>query len=69
MAGSLLWSELWQTRSEKHLSSFDLTFRRYSGNEFWGWAMLTGAHERGVTLRLIEPGKPNGNAYLVVFNG
>jgi transposase InsO family protein len=26
-------------------------------------------HERGVTLRLIEPGKPNQNAYIESFNG
>jgi transposase InsO family protein len=31
--------------------------------------MLTWAHERGVTLRLIEPGKPNQNAYIESFNG
>jgi len=27
------------------------------------------AHARGVTLRLIEPGKPNQNAYIESFNG
>jgi transposase InsO family protein len=27
------------------------------------------AHERGVQLRLIEPGKPNQNAYVESFNG
>jgi transposase InsO family protein len=37
--------------------------------EFCGPAMLTWAHERGVTLRLIEPGKPNQNAYIESFNG
>ena len=31
--------------------------------------MLTGAHTHGVTLRLIEPGKPNQNAYVESFNG
>ena len=31
--------------------------------------MLTWAHEQGVTLRLIEPGKPNQNAYIESFNG
>ena len=31
--------------------------------------MLTWAHERGVALRLIEPGKPNQNAYIESFNG
>jgi transposase InsO family protein len=37
--------------------------------EFCGRAMLTWAHDRGVTLRLIEPGKPNQNAYVESFNG
>ncbi|GAA0252131.1 hypothetical protein GCM10009126_16840 [Rhodanobacter caeni] len=31
--------------------------------------MVTWAHERGVQLRLIEPGKPNQNAYIESFNG
>jgi len=31
--------------------------------------MLTWVHERRVTLRLIEPGKPNQNAYIESFNG
>lgn len=31
--------------------------------------MLTWAHERRVTLRLIEPGKPTQNAYIESFNG
>jgi transposase InsO family protein len=37
--------------------------------EFCGRAMLTWAHERRVTLRLIEPGKPNQNAYVESFSG
>ena len=37
--------------------------------EFYGRAMLTWAHERRVTPRLIEPGKPNQNAYIESFNG
>ena len=36
--------------------------RTDNGKEFRGRAMLTWAHDRGVTLRLIEPGKPNQNA-------
>ena len=40
-----------------------------NGKEFCGRAMLTWAHTRGVTLRLIEPGKPNQNAYVESFNG
>ena len=30
--------------------------------------MLEWAHTHGVTLRLIEPGKPNQNAYIESFN-
>lgn len=43
--------------------------RTDDGKEFCGRAMVTWAHERGVTLRLIEPGKPNQNAYIESFNG
>jgi len=31
--------------------------------------MVTWAQERSVQLRLIEPGKPNQNAYIESFNG
>jgi len=31
--------------------------------------MLTWAYAHSVTLRLIEPGKPNQNAYIESFNG
>ena len=43
--------------------------RTDNAQEFCGRAMLTWAHERGVALRLIEPGKPNQNAYIESFNG
>ena len=43
--------------------------RTDNGKEFCGRAMLTWAHERGVKLFLIEPGKPNQNAYIESFNG
>lgn len=43
--------------------------RTDNGPEFCGRAMLTWAHDRGVDLRLIEPGKPNQNAYIESFNG
>lgn len=43
--------------------------RTDNGPEFTGRAMLTWAHQRGITLRLIEPGKPNQNAYIESFNG
>ena len=41
----------------------------YYGKEFCGKAMVAWAHERGVQLRLIQPGKPNQNAYIESFNG
>lgn len=43
--------------------------RTDNGKEFCGRAMLNWAHDRGVRLFLIEPGKPNQNAYIESFNG
>ncbi|MFZ3176188.1 MAG: IS3 family transposase [Thiobacillus sp.] len=43
--------------------------RTDNGKEFCGRAMLGWAHDRGVKLYLIEPGKPNQNAYIESFNG
>jgi putative transposase len=43
--------------------------RSDNGKEFCGKAMVSWAHARGVQLRLIEPGKPNQNAYIESFNG
>jgi len=43
--------------------------RTDNGKEFCGRAMLSWAHSHGVKLRLIEPGKPNQNAYVESFNG
>jgi len=43
--------------------------RTDNGKEFCGKDMVKWTHERGVTLRLIEPGKPNQNAYIESFNG
>ena len=43
--------------------------RTDNGPEFTGKAMLNWAHRNGVVLRLIEPGKPNQNAYVESFNG
>jgi putative transposase len=43
--------------------------RTDNGPEFAGKAMLTWAHRHGIDLRLIEPGKPNQNAYVESFNG
>jgi putative transposase len=43
--------------------------RTDNGAEFTGKAMLTWAYRNGIELRLIEPGKPNQNAYVESFNG
>ena len=43
--------------------------RADNGPEFVGRAMLNWAHRNGVSRRLIEPGKPNQNAYVESFNG
>jgi putative transposase len=43
--------------------------RSDNGPEFTGKSMLNWAHRTGVVLRLIEPGKPNQNAYVESFNG
>ena len=43
--------------------------RTDNGKEFCGKAMLTWSHEKAIALRLIEPGKPNQNAYIESFNG
>lgn len=43
--------------------------RTDNGKEFCGKAMVTWGHARGMDLRLIEPGKPNQNAYVESFNG
>lgn len=43
--------------------------RTDNGKEFCGRAMLNWAHQHGVQLRQIQPGKPNQNAYIESFNG
>ena len=40
-----------------------------NGKELCRTAMAIRAHENGVALRFIEPGKPNQNAYVESFNG
>ena len=43
--------------------------RTDNGKEFCGKAMVAWAHDKEIALRLIEPGKPNQNAYVESFNG
>lgn len=53
----------------KHQRGLPKVIRSDNGKEFCGRAMATWAHENGVNLRFIEPGKPNQNAYVESFNG
>ena len=53
----------------KHERSLPKVIRTDNGKEFCGRAMLQWAYQQGVVLRLIEPGKPNQNAYVESFNG
>lgn len=60
------------TRILDHLAAergLPQAIRTDNGKEFCGRAMLTWAHARGVKLFLIQPGKPNQNAYIESFNG
>jgi len=43
--------------------------RADNGPEFTGKALMEWADQHGVTIRHIEPGKPNQNAYIESFNG
>lgn len=43
--------------------------RTDNGKEFCGKTMVSWARARGVQLRLIQPGRPNQNAYVESFNG
>jgi len=66
MSGQLLTRALDRLALQRGLPQ---AIRTDNGKEFCGRAMLTWAHERGVKLFLIEPGKPNQNAYIESFNG
>ncbi|MFA1262766.1 IS3-like element IS1389 family transposase [Xanthomonas axonopodis] len=52
-----------------HSRGLPQVIRTDNGKEFCGKAMVAWAHDRGVQLRLIQPGKPNQNAYVESFNG
>ena len=43
--------------------------RTDNGKAFCGKTMVICVHARGMQLRLIEPGKPNQNAYIESFKG
>jgi putative transposase len=44
-------------------------FRMYYGPEFVGAALDTWAHDHGVVLDFIDPGKPVQNPFIESFNG
>lgn len=46
-----------------------MALRTDQGPEFTGKALDQWAYERGVTLKLIQPGKPTQNAFIESFNG
>ncbi|WP_455433388.1 IS3 family transposase [Xanthomonas hyacinthi] len=52
-----------------HSRGLPKVIRTDNGKEFCGRAMVAWAHAHGVQLRLIQPGKPNQNAYVESFNG
>lgn len=52
-----------------HSRGLPQVIRTDNGKEFCGKAMVIWAHQQGVQLRLIQPGKPNQNAYVESFNG
>lgn len=52
-----------------HTRGLPRIIRTDNGKEFCGKAMVAWAHELGVQLPLIQPGKPNQNAYIESFNG
>lgn len=65
MGGNQLVAILEQIASTRGLPQ---GIRTDNGKEFCSRAMLSWAHARGVQLFLIEPGKPNQNAYIESFN-
>ena len=66
MGGNALTRVLNRLRVERGLPR---VIRTDNGKEFCRRAMLTWAHQHQISLRLIEPGKPNQNAYVESFNG
>jgi len=65
--GGALLTRLMETICQER--GYPQVIRTDNGKEFCGKAMLSWCHAHGVKLRLIEPGKPNQNAYIESFNG
>lgn len=55
--------------NHKRVDRLPKAIRTDNDKKFCGRAMVSWAHARGVQLFLIEPGKPNQNAYIESFNG
>lgn len=75
--GEVCWPDAyhWRALFDAHSGSSSCSrglpkaIHTYNGKEPCGRAMLTWAHQRGVMLFLIVPGKPNQKVYIESFNG
>lgn len=59
----------WRARSPRYRRDFAEGDSQRQRQRVLRQGKVAWAHERGVQLRLIEPGKPNQNAYIESFNG
>jgi putative transposase len=57
------------TRSLDSIGFLPKIFNIDNGSEFTGKTMDQWAHEKGIKLDFIRPGKPNENAFIESFNG
>lgn len=57
------------TRALDSIGVLPNIFNIDNGSEFTGKAMDQWAHEKGIKLDFIRPGKPNENAFIESFNG
>ena len=57
------------TRALDSVGVLPKIFNIDNGSEFTGKAMDQWAHEKGIKLDFIRPGKPNENAFIESFNG
>lgn len=57
------------TKALDSIGTLPKIFNIDNGSEFTGKAMDQWAHEKGIKLDFIRPGKPNENAFIESFNG